>query len=167
MMNQRLNLYQFELHRNTLELETPPYKADIDSVANLSSNGDHYWFSEYAHRIGDPNEVYVHVGIDDFRDYMQHLENSYGRDGSDRIWVAPVQEVYEYLVVRENTVLISSKLSNNTLTVKYDLSMVPLNLRRYALSLLVNLPEGIKVKHVEADNVNACFNQNGLINLSW
>ena len=74
-------------------------------IADKSTNGgNHYWFSDYGHKVGNSGEPFIGITIDDFRDYMIYLEDTYGRDGSDRIWVAPVQEVYEYILVRDQII---------------------------------------------------------------
>ena len=120
-----IDLFQFELYRNSLEIEVPPYREDIDMIADKSINGNHFWFSEYGHKVGNPGEPYIGITIDDFRNYMQYIENTYGRDGSDRIWVAPVQEVYEYIWVRDNIIPVASELNNNQLTVTFSLDNIP------------------------------------------
>ena len=162
-----VDLFQFQLHRNSLEFEIPPYKEDIDLIANKSTDGNHFWFSEYGHKVGNPGEPYIGITMDDFRDYMIYLEDSYGRDGSDRIWVAPVQEVYEYIWVRDHIIPVSSELNNNQLTVTYSLDNIPNTLRRYVLSLVVELEENRAVSNVEVTGASAISNSDGLINLSW
>lgn len=161
------NLYQFELHRNSLEFEIPPYQDDIDMIADKSTNGNHYWFSDYGHKVGNPGEPFIGITMDDFRDYMIYLEDTYGRDGSDRIWVAPVQEVYKYILVRDQIIPVSADLNNNQFTVTYSLDNIPDTLRRNSLSLVLDLASNISVSNIEVTGANVTFNSEGLINLSW
>jgi len=162
-----MNLYQFKMHRNTLEQESTPYGSDIDNVAAVSQNGNKYWFSEYAHKVGYPNQSYVSVLADDFKDYMNHFENNYGRYGTDRVWFAPMQEVYEYLAVKETAQITNTTISNNKLIITLDLSNVPTNLRRNYLTLLLNTQGASSISNVETDDGSLTYNTNGLINLSW
>lgn len=162
-----MDMHQFELFRNTLEFETPPYGGDIDSVAMLTDDGEHYWFSEYAHRVGYPGEPFIFVLADDFIDYMSHMENLYGRFGDDKIWVAPVQEVYEYIQIRDNAIIENISTSGNEMTISLDMSNIPLNLRRYALSLQLRTSNFPDICDVEVTGADYHYNIDGLINLNW
>ncbi len=157
-----LDLNQFQLHRNTLETEETPFGEDIIAVANMATNDKHYWFSEYAHRIGRTGvDWFITVDKNDFRDYMALIESNYG----ERVWMAPLQEVYEYLLVRQNIVISSTQINGNQMTVTLDTSAVPENLRRYALSLKV---EGNTVlSNSSAVGASVCTSADGLINLEW
>ncbi len=161
------DMHQFELFRNTLEFETPPYGGDIDSVAMLTDDGDHYWFSEYAHRVGYQGEPFIFVLADDFIDYMSYMENQYGRYGNDKIWVAPVQEVYEYIQIRDNAIIENISTSGNEMTISFDMSNIPLNLRRHALSLQLGTENFPDICDVEVSGADYHYNIDGLINLNW
>lgn len=166
ILNQ-MNLYQFRLHRNTLEQEAPPYGNDIDNIAAVSQSGNKYWFSEYSHKVGYANQSYVSVNAYNFKNYMNYIENNYGRFGSDRVWFAPTQEVYEYLVVKQNTQISNTSISNNQLVITLNLVNVPDNLRRNSLTLLLGGQSIPTVTNVQSNDANLTFNNNGLINLSW
>jgi len=162
-----LNLFQFKMWRNSLEFEELPFGEDIDNIASMSNNGNKYWYSEYAHRIGYLGEPWVGILVSDFKDYMTHIENTYGRYGSDRVWVAGVQEVYEYFTIRENAYVVATEITGNQLQIELDLSDVPDNLRRNALTLLVNGNSNLNITNVTTTNANVTYNTNGLINLDW
>ncbi|MFK8009762.1 MAG: hypothetical protein AB8H03_25635 [Saprospiraceae bacterium] len=166
ILNQ-MNLYQFRLHRNTLEQEATPYGNDIDNIAAVSQSGNKYWFSEYAHKIGYPNQSYVSVDANDFKNYMNYIENNYGRFGSDRVWFAPMQEVYEYLAVKQNVQILNTSISNNQLVITLNLANVPNDLRRNNLTLLLDGQSTPAITNVQSSDANLTFNNNGLINLSW
>ena len=166
-IDQTMNLFELDLFRNTLEIEALPFGEDIDNVAALTQNGDHFWFSEYAHRIGYPGDPYIFIYVNDFKAYMSYIENSYGRFGDDNVWFAPVQEVYEYLQVRDNIQITSTQTIGNELIVTLDLSDVPLDLRRNSLSLKMNTSNTSTISNIEATNANFKFNLEGLINLDW
>ncbi len=82
----------------------PTIKANIDSIAALSINGAKYWFNDFTHTItsGLTNGG---LTISDFSSYMGYVASTYGAAGSDRVWMAPLQEVWEYNNLRERTVV--------------------------------------------------------------
>ncbi len=99
---------------------------------------------------------------------MDHIENSYGRFGNDTAWVAGAEEVYDYMMVKQNIVL-SQTLVGNQLTVRLDTTNIPSGLRHYALSLLVNsdatissITYGSDFSIYHTDNKTT-----GLINVDW
>jgi hypothetical protein len=166
ILNQ-MNLFQFRMHRNTLETEPTPFGDDIDNIAAISQNDNKYWFSEYAHKIGYPGGSYVFIYADEFKNYMSYIENNYGRYGSDRVWFAPLQEVYEYLAVKENTQLSNTVISGNQLVITLNLSDIPDNLRRNYLTLLLDTQATPTITNIETNGATLTFNTDGLINLSW
>ena len=168
-VDQSINLFELELFRNTLEIENLPFGEDIDNVAALTQSGNHYWMSEYAHRIGYPGDPYIFIYVDDFKEYMNYIENSFGRFGEDNVWFAPVQEVYEYIQVRDNIQISSTQTIGNQMIVTFDSSSIPEGLRRNTLSLLLDLSlnNTLNISNIEATNSNLKFNSEGLINLDW
>ena len=162
-----INLDSFELHRNTLENETVPYGEDIDSVAILSQNGNHFWFSEYAHRVGYPTDLFIFVLAGDFKDYMTHIENNFGRNGADNLWFAPLQEVYEYIQVRNNIEITNIETNGNQITFQISTADLPTSLRRNSLSLKIDTSNQSSISNIQVTNSNVTFNSDGLINLSW
>lgn len=160
-----LNLFQLELHRNELEFEPVPYGDTLDVVADKSVDGNHYWYSQYGHRVGYPGDPFIFITATDFVEYMDYLENTYGRYGDDRIWFAPNQEVYEYLQIRDSAEISDIEIIDNQLTFQLDLSNIPTTLRRYLISMKLNGIDG--VSNIEVTNVEYTFNEEGLINLKW
>ena len=166
-VDQSIDLDSFEMHRNTLENELLPYGEDIDSVATLSQNGNHFWFNEYAHRVGYPTDPFIYVNADDFKNYMTHIENNFGRFGSDNVWFAPPQEVFEYIQLRDLIEIDNIQLNGNQLTFEISTDQVPTHLRRNSLSLLLDSENDSIISNIEATNANVKFNSEGLINLDW
>ncbi len=158
-----VNLNQFEMHRNTLETEATPYGSDITSIANQSVNGNHLWFHEYSHRVGSPGEPYAVVLKNDFRAYMNYIKNNY----NNRVWMAPAQEVYEYLAVRQSAIVSSSSVSGNTQTITIDISGVPSNLRRKALTLKLNTNTSVNSVSLTGGSATLKSNSQGLIDIEF
>jgi hypothetical protein len=67
---------------------------------------------------------------------MNYVANTYGKNGTDRVWMAPLQEVYEYLLVRDLSV-VSSNLTGTNLEIVIDRSALPDSLLAYALSFVI------------------------------
>lgn len=140
----------------------------IDQVAANSVGGNHYWYNEFTHNIA-VNNWGGGMTPTDFRNYMTYIANTYGSGGSDRVWMAPLQEVYEYLVVRDAIVMYSS-LVGNTLTLTFDLSAIPSNLRRHALTLKINSAttfSNVTVTGATSSSFNGTSGSGKLINLEW
>ncbi len=162
---------EFKMHRYALEVSDTPYGEDLDMVADLAGDGDHYWISEFVHAVGHPHdgEYNIRVEYDDFKSYMDYIENEFGKPWSDKkVWMAPMQEVYEYLRVRD-AVEISSSQEGNILTIFLDDEEVPSDLRRNSLSLIVDLPSEVNISGVfpvgvTVESYNA---ETGLLNLTW
>jgi hypothetical protein len=158
----------------TRELISDEYMVAINritDVANNSINGTKYWWADFTHGCSLTSPVTSNIQFSTFKSYMQHIANQYGKNGSDRVWAASLQEVQEYLRVREASI-ISSSLVGNQLTISLDLSNIPQNLRRYALSFAITA--NANFSNVQVANCPSCtlsFNgnqwQKQLINLQW
>gem|GEM_PF-1220116 len=164
-----LDLNDFKLKRQFIQNGTHNQSNvtdHIDEAASLSGNGDHYWYNDATHNMStdfNGNLIYP-----TFKFYAQYVDNTFGKNGSDRIWMAPLQEVYEYLAVKQTTVL-SSQLKGNQLEISLLLHNVPDGLRRYALTLNINANKDFNSVQVIGTS-NYCFHGTGnnkLINLDW
>ena len=138
----------------------------IDSVAAISINGNHYWYNDATHGVGTTYNGSLLYPL--FKYYMEHVESNYGKSGSDRVWMAPLQEVHEYLVVRDETQLVST-LNGNELQIQLILTDVPEDLRRHALSLAIHSDVDFSSisTNEEMDYSFKGAGSNKLINLDW
>jgi hypothetical protein len=139
----------------------------INNAAAMSVNGKHYWWSDFTHHVGFESSG-SSLLFPLFNYYMEHVAQQYGITGADNIWMAPTQDVYEYLCVRDHC-LVSYTLSGNTLTLTIDHSAVPADLRTNALTLTIEADQNFT-------NVVSCGSQgltyhgagaNKLINIQW
>lgn len=166
-----MNFHEFKMHRYSLEGIAPPYDLYLNIVADNIGEGEHYWMNEFAHNIGHKHQgqYFIEVGYHDFKSYMGYLRNTFGHDHSEKkVWMAPTQEVYEYLNVRDH-VQVQTTLNNDQLTIYLDDTNVPARMRRHALSLTVELPEGVSIETVVPSNVQIeSYNPvTGLLNVFW
>ena len=123
------------IHRQLLE-ESLSSLHFFDSVAVRSQKGNHYWYNEFTHRIDDINSS-------DFNfytvyNYFNKIANTYGALGSgkDNLWVAPLQEVTEYLQMRKNLGF-QVKTTASLVDISFDFSKVPTWFRRNTITLLL------------------------------
>ena len=115
----------------------------IDQVAAKSTNGEKYWFSEFTHGVGIGGTGGAYDWYD-MKSYLQYVESTYGKSGSDRILYASVQETWEYLHMKSKT-NISSSLNDQYLTIDLDTSQCDHDLRRYHLTLLIDSDQDFSV----------------------
>ena len=142
----------------------------IDSIANKSSNSRQYWVIGSTHDAGTSLNKVPNGSLDwnNFTTLMNHISDSYGRFGNDSVWVAPSQEVYEYLEVKQSAI-VSEDLQGKTLTITVNTNSVPALLRQYSLSLKVDSDATIaSITYGNGEFTGHSENlSTGLINLDW
>ncbi len=123
------------IHRQLLE-ESLTSLHFFDSIAVKSQKGTHYWYNEFTHRIDDVNSI----GFNFYTvyNYFNKMANTYGAvgNGKDNLWVAPLQEVTEYLMMRKN-LGIQFKSNASLVEVNFDFAKVPFWFRRNSITLLL------------------------------
>lgn len=163
-----LSLDQFKFYRQYLDDNNyPDQAAKVDSIAARSSATSHLWYSEFTHHVALEPEA-GGLLFATFKSHMEELAATYGAGGKDNMWMAPLQEVYEYLSVRELS-NIHEERNGNEIVLHIDFSNVPADLSKYALSLRVISAEDIE--SVTCTNASGLtFKGTGpekLINLEW
>jgi hypothetical protein len=139
----------------------------INTVASTSINGQHYWWSDFTHHVGFQSSG-SSLLFPLFQYYMDNVALQYGISGADNMWMAPTQDVYEYLSARDNSV-VSQTLNGNILTITIDYSSVPTNLLTNALTLAIQADQDYT--SVVANGAQGLsHNGNGankIINVTW
>ncbi|MEI6462476.1 MAG: Ig-like domain-containing protein [bacterium] len=77
-------------------------KAELDWMASNASSNRHFWYNTFAH---GNNESYL-------SDFVDYLYNSYGAGGTNEVWQAPADEIYSYMLVRDNTTITYGGISS-------------------------------------------------------
>jgi hypothetical protein len=99
---------------------------------------------------------------------MQHAESTYGQSGSDRIWMAPGVEVFEYLKLRDACPMTWS-WNGNQVRILINRNNTPNDLLRYAMSLVIDADADIASIQLN-DEATMTYRGNTprkLINLEW
>ncbi len=139
----------------------------IGTVGAQASPTDKIWYNEFAHGLSN-FDANAGFNFYKFRNYMARIANTWGKNGSDRLWMAPLQEVYEYQLMRQFAHY-TTTVNNNQMVLNFDLNNVPSWLRRKSLTLVVN--SSIDFSSVEVpSNVKMTFRGTGahkIINLEF
>ena len=141
--------------------------SDIISIANKSTGYTNYWWHDFSHSIAASNG---NLDPDTFNYYMTYIENNYGKNGNDSMWMAPYQEVYEYLYTRYNTT-VTYTTNGNQVTINLGSKITPDYFRTNSLSLLIS-DLSANITNIEISGfTNYSYNGTGttssLINLEW
>ena len=89
---------------------------------------------------------------------LDWIHATYGKGGSDTIWMAPYDEIYEYLLSRYYSV-VSTSVRDGSLVVSVKLAVLP-NFRHKDVSLVIRHPGGI----MAGPSISV---SNGVIGLSY
>jgi hypothetical protein len=125
----------------------------LDTIVNKSLNSTKkYWYNEFVHIINTPTSN--NFDFSSFRSRMNMLERKWGKSGNDRMWMAPLQEVFEYSELRNKTTLKITKENPVNLLVSFTINPSTTNFRNKCISLVCNssnnisdiiVPPGVKV----------------------
>ncbi len=155
------------VHRTEVDNQINTGINQIGNVANRSAAGERIWYNEFTHDI-DNLGASAGLNFFNFRNHVERIANTWGKTGTDKMWMAPLQEVYEYLTTRQ-TATYTTTLNGNQLIIDFNLQNVPTGLRRRPLTLVVN--GNTTFSRVEtAQGVQMTFNGTGakkIINLDF
>lgn len=165
-----INLTDFLLNRTKIKDDIATITNDIDNMIQNSHQAKTYWYNDFTHSVGNFNgPAGGGVQFDNFEHYMNHIYTNYGKDGNDNVWVASLQEVYEYLLIRDR-VKLNKKRKGNDLIITLNIANVPDKLRKKATS--ITLDASIPFDNVTVIHGTATINFNKtvgeqLINVDW
>lgn len=143
----------------------------IDEIANMSTGDTKMWWYQFTHGIYSVTGTSSgNLNLNTFNYLWNHIYTTYGKNGNDKVWVAPFQEVYDYLKVRDNT-NITYTINGNSVTIKLNQLTSFDDLRRYQLSLNVT-NDTANINSIVLDgytnySYNGTGTKNSLINLDW
>jgi hypothetical protein len=140
------------VHRTEVDNEINTGGNKVGAVANRAAAGERIWYNEFTHHI-DNFGASPGLNFYNFRNHVERIATNWGKAGTDRMWMAPLQEVAEYLTMRQ-TATYTATLVGNQLTIDFNLQNVPTWLRRRPLTLVVNssstfsrveVPQGVQM----------------------
>lgn len=108
----------------------------IDEVVKKSVNGAHYWFNEFNHRVDDFFGTNKELTFATFESHLKYIAGRWGKNGSDQMWMAPLQEVSEYFYMRQG-LKYSVSYDQNKMIIDFDMTSVPTWFRRNHITLKI------------------------------
>ncbi|HMM12120.1 MAG TPA: hypothetical protein PKE03_08530 [Bacteroidales bacterium] len=163
-----MNVSAFTMWDKPLEInrvlaETINVKQLADHLRARSINGANYWMPVFTHRIIED------YPLNAFLDDWNYIAKTYGKTGSDDIWMASEEEILNYLLVRQRVEL-QHELKSNTLFIKLS-GHLPPDLRFYPLTLLVHTPgasiTAVNISGGKSHTYGPTGSDKILINLNW
>ncbi len=137
MVTNPLNYHNFLLNRNIMSNDAKAANRIIDFAANTSINeNQNYWVNSFTHDV-ETNASSGGVDIDTLFQHMTHVEKTYGIKGKDQVWMAPLQEVFEYCALRDH-IKFTWKQESNKVYIDFDLTQVPDDLRYGSLTIIID-----------------------------
>lgn len=119
----------------------------FDSVAKLPNP---IWYNEFTHGVGNQNLWSLSMRFPDFKYYMTAIANKYGTKGNDSIWMAPWQEVYEYIWLRDR-IKIKYTQTNKEGVVTIEIPEIPETFRNREISLAVETASKFEIESSATD----------------
>lgn len=138
---------------------------DLYAASNSISNNIP-WTSTFNHSVNGG----VGYTFNTFKQNIQSIANSYGKDGLDNIWFTTEEEVLDYVIIRD-AININQQAINNKIYLTFS-GNTPTDLRNYALSLVVASSSTDTVISVTINgdthsSISALNKPNVLINVDW
>ncbi len=115
---------------------------ELTNTANLATGGAKYWYNDFTHVVSS-TQTGASLVFSTWLTYMTNIYNTYAKGGTDNIWVAPLQEVFEYTKVKQNATVSSPILIGNSTVFEIAHSFTNTDLRRFSLTLKVNSDQDI------------------------
>ncbi len=156
--------HHIDMYRANL-YETIDLSALMDAMAAASINGARHWGVVFTHYITNGTYGYT---FPVFKNHMNYIANTYGKNGLDNMWMATEEEVLEYLLMND-MLTVQAQLNDNVLEIKFT-GNIPTDYRFYNTTLLVDANAVITSITTEGTGA-ASFIGTGtpaaMINLSW
>ncbi len=122
-------------------LDETLFTSFLDNLVAKSSAQNHLWYNEFCHRID--NFSGGGLNFYSYLNYMQNVAQKYGAQGADKMWMAPLQEVAEYLTTKK-ALKFSAQVSGNKLILDFDVSQIPSWVKRQAITFKFDGTENIQ-----------------------
>lgn len=139
-----------------------------DQMHSQSVNGAHHFGSTYTTSITGEGNGYAFF---EFAGHMQYINDVYGKDSLDNIWMATEEEIFQYLMINEK-VDVNDVQTYKYLTITFnELEPLPTDFRYYDITLWVESDAVIESINISPSGTNSNFcikgDTSALINLSW
>jgi len=154
------------LQSNKDSLDFPTIDQHLRRIDSLMKQPQPVWYNEFTHSVGDRNLWNLSMLYPEFKYYMTSIDNKYGVKGGDNIWMAPWQEVYEYIWLRDR-IKVTSEQHGRDVTIKLELPNVPGTFRNSEISLNIISRAGFTVTSSYSDYLKIFNNGKTLLNIKF
>ncbi len=137
----------------------------VQQLAQLSNENSHPVGTYYLDGFGVGSAPTFNV----FKQEMNQVAATFGRNGSDNIWVATSAELFEFLRVKE-LVEMQTQINGNIVEVTFSADQMPVDFREYCMTIIVEGESNIVEMVVEQPDNISTYQYNGsdaLLNLKW
>jgi hypothetical protein len=149
-----VNLNQLVYQREFVKSTSNKGSADIDQhlrkIDSLLKRPEVLWYNEFTHGVGNDNLWDISLTFPDFKYYMTSIAERYGASGADNLWMAPWQEVYEYIWLRDR-IKINTKQNGEDVTLEVVLPDIPASFRHGAISFNIKTASTFSVNSQSKD----------------
>jgi hypothetical protein len=149
----------------------PLSEADTTLFKEISSHlnkKDKFWINAFTHSVGNQNLWNISLVFPDFKNFFNQLAKRYGEKGMDNMWMAPTEEVYEYLFTRR-AVKYHVEKKRRHIKIRIDTGGIPSGLRYHALTFILRSAGRIKKVRCAGCHIESYSKEKAqsLINLTW
>lgn len=150
-LNSKVNLEKLISARTFVQssLDTISFKTMdryLKIIDSLVKQKDAVWFNEFTHGTGNGNLWNLSMRFPDFKYYMTALANKYGVNGNDSAWMAPWQEVYEYIWLRDR-IKVDFQQKDKEVNVTIQLPEIPETFRNLDISLNIKTSSKFEIEY--------------------
>ena len=89
----------FGSHKDSVNL--PAVDRQLARIDSLMRQPQPTWYNAFTHNAGNGNLWGISLIYPEFKYLMTTLASRYGQQGNDQLWMAPWQQVYEYIWLRD------------------------------------------------------------------
>lgn len=149
----------FQVGRFPLEGKTfEEMKFQVDDL--MTSEGNQ-WLSTYGHRV----ETGSFILYEPFKQFIEYIDTTYGKNGNDTIWVPNMNEMASYLLCRDSVNVNVTPFPNNKYIITVDDSALPYYITDRSLTLKLNSTSNIS--KIKGSGFNISHNNLDMVNISW
>jgi len=121
----------------------------------------------FTHGVGNQNLWGISCTFPQFSQYMVSLESHFGIKGKDNIWMAPTEEIVDYIRIRDHYKM-EYKRKDSTLSLILKIPLNLMNQRFRSISLRVIHAKGFRIiGYKGCKNITFNSSSKGLINLDF
>lgn len=127
-----------------------------------------FWINAFTHGVGNKNIWNISLVFPVVKSFFNKLEIKYGEKGADNMWMAPVTEVYEYLL-NARAIKYMVKRYPKKIKLVIDKKAFPLYLKYHELTFIIagrRAIRSVRCKGCIVESYSKGKNGN-LININW